>query len=444
MDNQSNTLSGDQDTHKGFTVSFDNDLWEHGFTQVPNYLLKATGISQETRFACACVLAHIYDRKTRTDEQQGTFIGLDALAAQYGMSARWWWERVQELVSRNILIKQKRGYGKTLRHKFVTDAALWDTAPRAKATRNRLEILKASTSSSQAFANMSVSSSSQTPANLPMFAGVCESCSQTPASLSSQTPASREDAVGKKMQIEEDAVGYGADAPDPLPDFLTVLRDERGEHWAGDAPAVKPDAGNGPKAPRTPSKPSLQQADPEVYARREAIKARYFERYTAEPWDTLPASRQKYANADAERIARACASLDEALALMQAVYDERWSNGTYPNRAPFKLSACPGKLKAFRDGCLAPRPSASSGGSSARNSHSGMGRTDGWRAETFTIEDYCAEGLPGRTSCRMAMGHPHDTAMCGRTGLVEMGNGARVANPNVYNDEHITEFPHAS
>ncbi len=238
--------------------------------------------------------------------------------------------------------------------------------------------------------------------------------------------------------------GAHVPTPLPLPDFADVLHDAEGKHEAGGASAVKPDTGNSPKAPRTPSKPSLQQADPEVYARREAIKARYFERYTAEPWDSLPASRQKYANADAERIARACASLDEALALMQAVYDERWSNGTYPNRAPFKLSACPGKLKAFRDGCLASRPSASSGGASARNTHSGMGRTDGWRAETFTIEDYCAVGLPGRTSCRMAMGHPHDTVMCGRTGLVEMGNGARVANPNVYNDEHITEFPHAS
>jgi len=180
--------------------------------------------------------------------------------------------------------------------------------------------------------------------------------------------------------------------------------------------------------PKRDRKATLHQTEPEVYSRREAIKARYFERYTAETWDTLSRSKQTYVNDDAERIARVCADLDEAYSLMQAVWDERWSNGTYPNRAPFKLSKCPEKLKAHRDGLLtavaATRPS--NVGRPA-DSQVGTGRKDGLRYNPVPQYYSCAQGVGNRLGCGFAEGFPHETVTCGRTGMVTPGEDATRA-----------------
>lgn len=206
---------------KGFSLSFDNDLWEAGFTEVPNYFLQASNLTVEVRFACICILAHIRDRKARADEQEGTFIGLDTLAEKYGRSSRWWWQQVKELTERGILQRQPRGFGQTVRHKFVTDHQQWNLDPRPSAWPNHLYSLTGgrgthdgageSAPSSQASAKMP---SSQASAKMDSFANACESSSQTPSRRYSQTPSKHikdeEDAVGKKIQIEQDAVSSAA------------------------------------------------------------------------------------------------------------------------------------------------------------------------------------------------------------------------------------------
>jgi len=186
-----------------------------------------------------------------------------------------------------------------------------------------------------------------------------------------------------------------------------------------DIPATPPVTATTSKSSR---KATLQQSEPEIYTCREAIKARYFERYTAETWDTLARSKQTYANDDAERIARVCVDLDEAYGLMQAVWDERWSNGTYPNRAPFKLSRCPEKLKAYRNGLLTatatPRPS--NVGRPA-DSQVGTGRKDGLRYNPIPQYYSCDRGIGNRLGCGFAEGFSHETETCGRTGIVTPG-----------------------
>lgn len=97
-------------------------------------------------------------------------------------------------------------------------------------------------------------------------------------------------------------------------------------------------------------KKALRYAEPDVWRRREAIKRRWHD-LSGVCWDRMERARQKWLDTDAERLARDCQSTEEALAIMQAVYDVTWRDGTKRYR-PFKLRDVVENVKPYRDGEL--------------------------------------------------------------------------------------------
>lgn len=192
-----------------------------------------------------------------------------------------------------------------------------------------------------------------------------------------------------------------------------------------------------PTAEKKDRTPSLKESDPAIWARREAIKTRYFAEFTAETWESLSQRERAYRNEDAERLARLCADTDEALALMRAVYDEGWTDRAtgkpvYRNRwltTVSLLKILPKRLKDFRDGAIQTAtpadPTAPRGTGYGKVRTSGLGRTDGFRYEPHPVITWCDhDSNGGGEGCRMAAGEEHDTPLCGRTGTVVLEKDA--------------------
>jgi len=120
-------------------------------------------------------------------------------------------------------------------------------------------------------------------------------------------------------------------------------------------------------------KRALRYAEPDVYAAAQAIKAAYIALT-----DLVP---NTYADSDCEKLARACTSVDEAIAVMHATYNETWRDGTQPNRKFLKLSKVLNMVPAYRRGDLAPAKTAPAAATGRKPAYQGLGGGgDGRRA----------------------------------------------------------------
>jgi len=398
------TVVNNDDPIKGYTLVFDN-------------VILCAALSDSAFRTYAILKTH--------DHGNGVFPGMHRLACLQGVSRRTIQANMDEIKKLGLVIPRRRGLGRTNEYDIVDARACQLPAPRP-ITDRKTDV--------QQVAHQLLMGNI-----LHIKKGNGLHIHGEPDCTSNVKPVSHQAVQPFKhtaMEAAED--GMHASPPptadvnnDDLPEWGTSVVAPWTIEVQTPAPMPLPIAATPPVAvvaQKPTRKSTLQQSEPEVYACREAIKARYFERYTAETWDTMPRSKQTYANDDAERIARVCADLDEAYSLMQAVWDERWSNGTYPNRAPFKLSRCPEKLKAHRDGLLtavaATRPS--NVGRPA-DSQVGTGRKDGLRYNPVPQYYSCAQGVGNRLGCGFAEGFPHETVTCGRTGMVTPGEDATRA-----------------
>jgi len=203
----------------------------------------------------------------------------------------------------------------------------------------------------------------------------------------------------------------GASAPTPpqltiVDDPFTEINDLPEWDVAGESLAIahndKPhpiqeqaiaDAAPPPVEAPTPKtrKRALRYAAPDVYAAAQTIKAAYVTLTDLEP--------NKYADSDCEKLARACASVDEAIAVMHATYNETWRDGTQPNRKLLKLSKVLNMVPAYRRGDLAPTKTAPAATTGRKPAYQGLGGGgDGRRA-----------WKPCCPLCGAEVGMPHNT-----------------------------------
>lgn len=257
------------------------------------------------------------------DHGHGVFPGIARLAKYQGLSRRTIQSNMEEIKALGLVTVKRRGFGRTNIYTMAFAPAL-SLAP-ARPVDDASE--DAEPTPEQEKCNL-----------LHIKRSATDDTSRSATDDTQDVQPVAHKALRSSKQTKSEAKGTGADAPPA-------------------ACAAPPSPPTEKTTKTTDRKPSLRQADPALWASREAIKEAYFAEYTAEPWALLPASKQGYVNLDAERLARACRDTDEALALMRVVYDEGWreratGKAVYRNRSPFKLSACPGKLKAFRDGTL--------------------------------------------------------------------------------------------
>lgn len=88
------------------TIIVEDEAWRHGFTQVPNVVLRNPLISVGAKLAYAVLLSYAW-------QERSCFPGQERMAEDMGCSPRSVIHYLQELHDRKIIEVQRRGQGRT-------------------------------------------------------------------------------------------------------------------------------------------------------------------------------------------------------------------------------------------------------------------------------------------------------------------------------------------